>query len=194
MWESSVIKRFSVRIKPSAVAVWLCFFMFEPSMYTFLVLVAILLHEMGHLFFLFLFSAPQVQMIFSAFGAEMNYNGCFLSHKQQICLSLGGVAVNLLTALICLLLRNLYTEFLMVCSLCLALLNLLPIKGLDGGGALEAFLLCKMELSQAILFLRRISLLFLCLLFGLSLVLLAASGFNFSLLLFTLYLSLSILH
>ena len=192
-WGFSVIKRLSVRVKPSCLAVWLCFFVFDPSVYTLLVLAAILLHEMGHLFWLFLFSVPRVQVIFSAFGAEMNYDGCFLSHKQQMFLSLGGVTVNLLTALACLPFQNVHTEFLAVCSLCLAVLNLLPIKGLDGGRALEAFLLCKMELSKALLCLRRLSLFFLFLLFGLSFVLLAASGFNFSLLLFTLYLSLSIL-
>ena len=183
-----------MRVKPSAVAVWLCFFAFDTSVYTLLLLGAMLLHEMGHLWMLYALSVPRVQIVFSSFGAEMNYDGCFLSHKQQIALSLGGVAVNLMTALVCLVLpiRNSYSEFLMVVSLCLAFLNLLPVKGLDGGKALEAFLLCKMELSRALSRMRCVSFLCLLMLFGLSLVLLWASGFNFSLLLFTLYLSLSI--
>ncbi len=191
---SSVSKGLSVRVKPSAVAIWLCFFVFDASVYTLLLLLAILLHEMGHLLMLYLLSVPRVQIVFSAFGAEINYDGCFLSHKQQILLSLGGVAVNLLTAFVCFVLpvRHSFLEFLAVGSLCLALLNLFPVRGLDGGKALEAYLLYKMELSRALFRMRCISVLFLLILFGLSLALLWVSGFNFSLLLFTLYLSLSI--
>lgn len=194
MWGFSVGKRLTLRIKPSAVAIWICFLVFDASVYTLLLMLAILLHEAGHLMMLYACRGVRVQIVFSAFGAEMNYDGCFLSHKMQILVSLGGVMVNFLTFLLCLCLPawHTYTEFLAVSSLCLAVLNLMPVRTLDGGRALEAYLLCKMELSRALLWLRCISIGFLCLLFGLSLALLVASGFNFSLLLFTLYLSLSI--
>lgn len=190
----SVGKRLKITVKPSALAVWLCFFAFDSSVYTLLLLLAILAHEAGHLGMLYLFSVQRVQVVFSSFGAEMNYDGCFLSHKQQIFVSLGGVFVNFLIALVCLALpiRHPYVAFLAVGCLCLGVLNLVPVKGLDGGKALESLLLCYLDAHRVFGWMRRVSVFFLLLLFGLSVAVLIASGFNFSLLLFTLYLSLSI--
>lgn len=194
MWASSANKGFRLRIKPSAVAVWLCFFVFDPSLYTLLLFLAMLLHECGHLAALFFCGKRNVRMTLSAFGAEISYDGTAGGAGRQVLVALGGVAMNLACALpaLCLLWRREAALFFGVASLVLALLNLLPIKGLDGGRALEELLLARMDPMSAYSVMRKVSLGFLILLFVLSLLVLMGSSFNFSLFLFTIYLSLSI--
>ena len=187
-------KRLLVRLKASALAIWVCFFAFDPSLYTLLLFLAILLHEMGHLFALFLCGTERVTLTFSFFGAELSAGGEMLGYRQQFWVSLGGILCNLATAFLPLIVFPNETGalFFAVASLCLAFLNLVPIKGLDGGRALEAILLCKKEPETVERMQKKVTSVCLCGLFLLSLYVLLVSGFNFSLLLFTLYLSLSI--
>ncbi len=194
MWASSVTKCFHIRVKPSAVAIWICFLIFDPSIYTLLLFLAMLIHECGHLAALFLCGKREIRMIFSAFGAEITYDGFAGGVGRQVMVALGGIVFNLLSAMPVL---TFWGEgerglFFAVASLMLACLNLIPIKGLDGGVALEAILLNKTDPDTAYFAMRRISIVCIVLLFLLSVLVLIGSSFNFSLLLLTLYLALSI--
>lgn len=133
-------------------------------------------------------------MTLSAFGAEIVYDGTAGGAGRQIMVALGGVFINLLCALPCFWIgkANENALFFGVASLALAILNLLPVKGLDGGRALEEILLLFMDVPSVWKICKAVSVCFLVLLFVLSLLVLAGSSFNFSLLLFTLYLSLSV--
>ena len=194
MWASSANSRFRLRVKPSAVAVWLCFLVFDPSLYTLLLFLAMSLHECGHLLVLLFCKKTGVRMTVSAFGAEIAYDGSAGGAAAQIAVALGGAFMNLLCALPILLWGrgNESVLFFGVGSLVLALLNLMPIKGLDGAAALEELLLIRMDPPSVWRVMKRVSVGFLFLLLVLSLLVLLGSSFNFSLLLFTLYLSLSV--
>ena len=174
---------------------WVCFLVFDPSVYTALLFLAMALHECGHLVALYLVGVRQVRMTLSAFGAEIGYAAPPGSHGAQIAVALGGIGMNLLTALPALLMgaQSNACLFFGVASFALAVLNLIPTRGLDGGRALEELLGMRMDPMRAYRTVQRVSAICVCLLLGLSVWVLIGSGFNFSLLLFTLYLSLSIL-
>ena len=133
-------------------------------------------------------------MTLSAFGAEIYYAPALLSLKQELLVALGGVGINLVSAVMLLLFGvGQSCLYFAVASLTLATLNLLPIKGLDGGRALDAVLLRFFVPERAYRLQKCISFSFIFPLFVLSVCVLVQSGFNFSLLLFTLYLTLTLL-
>jgi membrane-associated protease RseP (regulator of RpoE activity) len=82
--------------------------------------------------------------------------------------------------------------YISVASFVLAFLNLLTIKGLDGGKALEEILTCYADADTVYTVMRFLSIFCVVLLGVLSVCVLMVNEFNFSLLLFTLYLSLSL--
>ena len=192
MLDFTIGKRLQVRVMPSAVALWLCFFAFVPPLQAVVLAVAMLLHECGHLCMLFGLGKGRVRLRLSCFGAQLLANGQIVPYSAQIRISLGGVLFNLLSALLVGLFFRFFAWSLLfvVSSLVIAVLNLIPVRALDGGRALEAMLLCRMEPEQVDGILCRVNVVCLLGLFALSFYVLWASGFNFSLLLFTLYLSL----
>lgn len=194
MWACFVGESFTLRIKLSALVIWLCFFTFDHRLYTFLLFLAMLCHEGGHLLCLYACGKRRVRMTLSAFGAEIYYAPALLSLKQELLVALGGVGINLVSAVMLLLFGvGQSCLYFAVASLTLATLNLLPIKGLDGGRALDAVLLRFFVPERAYRLQKCISFSFIFPLFVLSVCVLVQSGFNFSLLLFTLYLTLTLL-
>jgi len=180
-------------VKPSAVAVWLCFALFEPSVYTALLFGVMALHECGHLLALRLCGVRETQMVISGFGAEIRYHTAVKSVWGRIFIALGGILMNLLLGTVMLYWYRLpLCLFTSVASFVLAFLNLLPVRGLDGARALEECLIYFADYGTAYAVMRWSSVMGLLLLGLLSAFVLMESGFNFSLLLFTLYLSLSI--
>lgn len=96
-------------------------------------------HELGHLLCLRVFSAPVKLIRLTAFGAEIHAPLLCLSYQQELLTALAGPASNLLLAFLAAGCREGYLFAGM--NLLLALMNLLPISGLDGGRVLE-ILLC----------------------------------------------------
>ena len=188
-------KGWRIRVKPSAIAVWISFLAFDLSLYTLLLFVAILLHECGHLVALLLCNKTDIGITFSAFGAEITYGGPLVGMGGELFVAGGGILMNVFSCLLILLLAydHLAGCFFAVASLCLALLNLIPVKGLDGGRLLEGVLLRFLDPGKVYRVMRCISGVCIAGLFVCSLLVIWGSGFNFSLLLFTLYLSLSVL-
>lgn len=104
-----------------------------------LVLAAAALHEMGHLLALRLCGAPVRGMRISALGAVMDVGWERLGYGQELLAVLAGPLANLLWALL-LLLPARETPWLYAAigaHLVLGAFNLLPIRPLDGGQALE---------------------------------------------------------
>lgn len=191
-WAFSVSKkRFCV--KPSAIAVWVCFLIFAPTVYTALLFLAMALHECGHLTALKLCGVRDVGMTLSGFGAEICYHTAVTGTWCRVMIALGGVILNLLSGVVLLFFwKNFLCLYMAVASFVLAFLNLLPVKGLDGGTALEEILTRYTEPDAVYAVMRCTSMVCVTLLGALSIWVLTVSEFNFSLLLFTLYLSLSV--
>ena len=110
-----------------------------------------LLHECGHLFFLRLFSVDVRLISFSAGGILMERrSGAFSGFLPECLIALGGIAVNLLLCG-CFALCYSITEqrtfgVLGVINGALAVMNLLPVRSLDGYRVLE--LLCARRMPE----------------------------------------------
>ena len=175
-------------------------------------LAALLLHEGGHLLAICFFGRRNRRkhgatgkqddkftekerfsgdrVLLRPWGIELQVGRSYRSYGEQIAVSLAGVAANLLTMLLLwwgvkhgrLPGGSLFLDRLRDCSLLFALLNLLPIEGLDGGSALEALLLFLTPIPMHSIrrLLQCLSLLLLIPLWLLSLCVLIASNGNLS--------------
>ncbi len=78
--------------------------------------------------------------------------------------------------------------FCMDINLAICFLNLVPALPLDGGRMLKSILSARFGIIRSFVFLRRLSLIMICLLFAFALFLIFVSGFNFSLILISAFL------
>lgn len=156
-------------------------------------LVAAVLHEIGHLAAMCLFSVPPEKIRLKPFGIEIaEKRGVRRSYGRDAAISLSGPAANLLFfALCCLGYSALSWEYLFhlaAANLLLALLNVLPVEPLDGGQALYALLCLRLRMEHAQ---RVVEIVSFCVVFPIAVLgflVLLRSGYNFSLLLIGGYL------
>ena len=106
-------------------------------------LLAVLIHELGHLTVAGLLHIKVTSMELSVFGASIEADMTRCSYGKEIILSLGGPLANLIFASAAYFILNTASYFVAV-SLFLACLNMIPAGSLDGGrvmsGALRSFL------------------------------------------------------
>ncbi len=136
-------------------------------------LAAVLFHEGGHILALYAFGYGTKAFSFSSIGASITPNSSFIPYRKEIRIYLAGPLGNALGMLISFfLLRIEFTKegmLLFFCNLLLFSFNLLPIRGLDGYGVLSAYLSLYLEMEICEKYCRKISAVFLTLLFLLSL-------------------------
>lgn len=122
----------------------LAWFVLENGWQPLLVIViASFCHEAGHLFALRLFQAPVTALRIQSFGAVLEVDHSRLSYCQELLAVLAGPVTNLMLGGLLSLLAN-GREFwyqMAGAQLILGLYNLLPIRALDGGQALNLLLL-----------------------------------------------------
>ncbi len=104
-----------------------------------LILFAATMHELGHFVVLRLWGAPVGQVRIGLLGAMMEANRSGLSYGKELSALLAGPFVNLLCAAALIPLAAQHAELYAAAGAHLALgaFNLLPIRPLDGGQALE---------------------------------------------------------
>lgn len=150
------------------------------------------IHEAGHFLALLLFRSKPAGVALGVFGVRVEQNVRHpLSYGQNIVVSLAGPAVNLLSFLVLFWFTGLSAAA--GVHLVLALFHLLPLEPLDGGQALLALLSMKRDTEQAERILFGISIAVLLPLAAAGFYVLIDSGYNFSLLMVTIYLCLLIL-
>ncbi len=98
-----------------------------------------LMHELGHYLAARLCKESPDRIIIYPFGADMVFSSGLRSYKKDIFIAFCGPAVNII--LIPIGIRLGFGGFFAACNLSLAFMNLLPIRGLDGGVILEGLLL-----------------------------------------------------
>ena len=98
------------------------------------ILSAALLHETGHLLALYLLGGRAAGVRITVFGAELRTDAAHLSYPAELAVTLAGPAANLACGLLLARLRA-WTAAGAHLSLCA--FNLLPVRPLDGGHALE---------------------------------------------------------
>ncbi len=128
-------------------------FIIHPSTLIFLIILSIsgagyegiitllcaLVHELGHYFAARICRAAPTRIVIYPFGADMALPTGLRSYKSDIFIALSGPTLNLILLFLGITLS--LGEFFCACNLALAFINLMPIKGLDGGTVLENLLL-----------------------------------------------------
>lgn len=110
-----------------------------------------LLHELGHCFFIKLCGAKITRVDIEVLGALIVHD--YTSLDADIAISLGGIIFNFIAAAVgivfFLFYKNLYLLVFICANIAFAFFNLLPIASLDGGRALNAYLLKRKEIDAA---------------------------------------------
>ncbi len=106
-----------------------------------------LLHEMGHLLFLYIFGEAPSEVAFGAFGIRIERrNNKLLSYKKEAIVALGGILVNILIAIFSFFYYYICNSDLAIktalVNLLIAGVNAIPVSVLDMGRALECLLSC----------------------------------------------------
>ena len=105
---------------------------FNAPVVSSLVILAMLLHELGHLLMFFLLNKSVRGVSFATFGAKMSYRGN-LSYREEFWICLSGPLSNLLACVFSLLFcQKEYFQLFCYINLFYALTNLLPLPGYDG--------------------------------------------------------------
>lgn len=150
------------------------------------------MHEAGHFLALLLLGNKPSQISVGAFGIRVEQSPHSpLGYRANILVSLAGPVVNLFSFAVVYVTAGMGVPA--IIHLTLAVFNLLPIEPLDGGQALFCFLALQMEEAQADHIVFIVSLCTIVPLAVVGFTLLIQSGYNFTLLLVSLYLSLLLL-
>ncbi len=132
-------KRVKIRLPYLSLIVFILLFLYDGSAFGLITLASAVFHELGHFFAAELCRADVTEVTVYPFGADMKLGRRLLSYKEDIFIASAGAAANFLLAGFSLLLpRGEASELLFACNMTLALTNLMPIEGLDGGGVLRA--------------------------------------------------------
>lgn len=106
------------------------------SLYALGGLLAAFLHELGHIFMAKIFRVRFSSLTLSSLGATLKPQDGMGSYVSEMMIAAAGPAINLLSTAVLLSFDNLaspFWNFFMMSSMVLAFLNLLPIRGFDGG-------------------------------------------------------------
>ncbi len=131
----------------------------EPSVYLLLIFAAILCHELGHLCIMKMFGVGIRSVRILPVGISIVREEKLISYPREILLALSGPMINLVLFFALCRCEG-YTAFFAFSNLFYGLVNLVPIKGLDGGAALENLLLCFFEPNTEARVMRAISVIF----------------------------------
>lgn len=133
-----------------------------------------LLHELGHYFAARVCSVKIEKTVVYPFGADMKLENDLRSYKKDVFIASAGPLMNLI--LLALSLTVGASPFFVACNVALAGVNLLPIKGLDGGNILEGFLLMLFKPDTAFKVTRALTFIVLFILWIFSIYLLFSDG------------------
>ena len=184
-----------VRISLFAVLAFAATLAADCSVFTVLIFAAAFVHELGHLICLKTNGVNIYGITVLPFGAVIRSDAEKLTYRKEAQAALAGPFAGLCAAAVSGVLffvfRDPYTLFFAAANLTLSFVNLVPVRTLDGGRALEALAFSRMPFEKAESFAENVSYgAFVFLTFA-SLGLLAFTGCNFSLVIFCVCLFIS---
>lgn len=184
-----------VRISLFAVLAFAAAMAADCSVFTVLIFAAAFVHEAGHLVCLKASGVNIYGITILPFGAVIRSDAEKLTYRKEAWAALAGPLAGLCAAAVSGVLfwvfRDPYTLFFAAANLTLSFVNLVPVRTLDGGRALEALAFSRMPFEKAESFAENVSYgAFVFLTFA-SLGLLAFTGCNFSLVIFCVCLFIS---
>lgn len=180
-----------VKIYPLSVVTVIILLAFNPPEYVGAMLMCALLHEAGHLVTMRIMGVQHGRITVTPLGADIKMTGMY-GYGQDMLVYASGAMANFFGALCAYFIYlgspSTLVMFIIISNLFYAFFNMLPIRGLDGGGFCEALLMKNCQPDTAWRICGVLSAFSMLALMALSLFLIFASGTNFSLLLIILYL------
>ena len=150
---------------------------------------AAMIHECGHFIAIKANGCSITRVDLEPFGATIAFNAADASYKSEMLIALGGPIAGIAAAgagwLCFLYFPSPLLLMFVLASMLFSLINLFPLRTLDGGTALRAFMLSRYDIDKAELILRLMSLTAAAMLCVLSAMLLQYTGYNVSLLALT---------
>lgn len=168
-----------ITFSPAFFLFWTAMLLLEPCVWLCYIAAAMALHEAGHLLCIMLVGGGVRRIRFCASGMEIERRQTLNSYPADIAVALSGPFFSFIGAT-GLLFSSVEIRFFGAASLMLGLINLLPIRTLDGGEALFA-LICQWNEERASRISRALSILFSVLLWMLAVWIMLVTGGNFSL-------------
>lgn len=166
--------------------------LFNPPEYIGAMLFCALLHEAGHLIAMKILGIQLERIDVMMLGAQIKTGKRLCAYSADAMVYCAGALANLAGALFFYLAYLFYpmTEimFLIFANLFYAFFNMMPVRGLDGGGFLQSLLLIRFEPEKAWKVGERISIICILIMFFMSLWVISASKTNFSMLFVVIYL------
>lgn len=176
-----------IRLHPFAAAGLFLLFFAAPRAYAFSVLSCVILHELGHLAAATLFGRTARSICLMPTGMRIELPPP-RTYAEELIVAMAGPLMNLLWMLLFRALPSAVSLKTAELSLALAILNLLPITGFDGGHIVHALTALVISDGAAQRFLQLTTSLCLAVMWMLSLYVFFYSGVNVMLLIFCAYL------
>ena len=177
-----------VKIHPSSVVFALALMLLEGSAICLIPFAAALCHELGHIAAMLIFGIHANRFELTLFGAQIDTLPLGTDIFKAVTIYAAGPTANIICATVTAMLwQSPGSTLFCACSISLAVINLLPIRSLDGGGIAEA-ILSEITPLHAHVILNALSAATLFLLWLLAVYLLLLFDGNISLLLFCEYL------
>lgn len=101
---------------------------------------AALLHEAGHIICAIILHIPFSNLKIKPCGAVMTFDFSKTTYVRELCVHLAGAGTGIASSIVALILFGERATYFAGVSVWLAVLNLVPIEGFDGGGALHCIL------------------------------------------------------
>ncbi|MBR3996274.1 MAG: hypothetical protein IKI97_13490 [Clostridia bacterium] len=165
------------------------------SVFFIVAILGALLHEVAHLIAMKLCGAKIIRISIYPFGADIKADTLGLTYKEEIAVALAGPLMSLFASAVAFLFLHfgtyIYVLAFAVSNFLFFAVNILPVRGLDGGRVLFSALMIKFDVADAYRIYDYISTFAFGLLCFLSLFLLWLSGYNLSLLFICCYLFIS---
>lgn len=185
----------NVNIHALSVISFIALIFAESSIYSLAVVLCAMWHELGHIIAIYILGAGIAEISFLPFGVEIRMKN-ELSYRDDLIVAAAGPFFNLLSSgvfyVAYMAFPHPFLVFCAVCSLFLCGINLVPVKGFDGGRMVRSVVFSLTEYEKALKFIKISELLAFLLLTYFSLFAVKLSCFNISLIAICLYLFLSV--
>ena len=175
----------------SILAIFITMLGISASPHPFLLVLSYAVHELGHIIFAKLVRAKFEKIGAGVFKLALKYDPTGLSYIKEALITVGGIAFNLLFALIVFVFfgnQNETVNFLIICNLSLAIANLYPASILDGGRLLNLTLLAIFKENTAKKLISILSFVFVLILWLFSVYIQLILGANISTLIISVFL------
>lgn len=184
-----MLKKTKLKVSLPTIIFFCALFFLGNSVISYIPFLCALLHELGHIVAMNLFGIKIYEIKILPFGIDIKKEICITSYKTDIIIGSAGILTNLLLIICSIFLpQNNITQFFILSNILLILINVLPIKTLDGGQMLEKFLSMKFDIQTAENIVSVLSFICIILLGSVAIWLLLYSGYNFTLFLICVYL------